>query len=210
VIGQHDLPFIESEFSHLQKLCRVRDFCLRLFEVGDWEAYLPLSQEPPVFGHENINISAFIWRQNLLEQLVPDMGFIDVDSDRIVYLGGYSLSGLFALWAGYMSMRFRGIAAASPSIWYPGFLEYMRENSMHAQAVYLSLGKKEKRTRNPIMDRAGDAIMQAKEILDRERVHCCLEWNNGNHFTEPDLRMAKAFAWLINEDAVRLINGGGQ
>ena len=27
---------------------------------------------------------------------------------------------------------------------------------------------------------------------------CVLEWNEGNHFKDPDLRTAKAFAWLMN------------
>ena len=29
---------------------------------------------------------------------------------------------------------------------------------------------------------------------------CILEWNKENHFKEPDLRMAKAFAWLMNRE----------
>ena len=29
---------------------------------------------------------------------------------------------------------------------------------------------------------------------------CVLEWNEGNHFKEPDLRTAKGFAWLLNRN----------
>ena len=37
----------------------------------------------------------------------------------------------------------------------------------------------------------------AYDCLAGQGVECVLEWNRGNHFTEPDIRTAKAFAWLI-------------
>ena len=117
-----------------------------------------------------------------------------------VYLGGYSLSGLFALWAGYQTDRFDGIAAASPSVWFPQFTQYMRENRIRTGAVYLSLGDREERTRDPVMSQVGNAIREGCEILKSTGTDCVLEWNKGNHFKEPDLRTAKAFAWLMNRE----------
>ena len=119
-------------------------------------------------------------------------------SAQRVFIGGYSLAGLFALWAGYQTDRFDGIAAASPSIWFPHFTEYMRENSLNAGAVYLSLGDREERTRNPVMSQVGSAIRSAEAMLKEKGIDCILEWNKGNHFKDPDLRTAKAFAWLMN------------
>jgi predicted alpha/beta superfamily hydrolase len=115
-----------------------------------------------------------------------------------VFSGGYSLAGLFALWAGYQTDRFDGIAAASPSIWFPDFIDYMKNHSIQADAVYLSLGDREERTRNPIMSQVGSAIREAESILAGTETDCVLEWNRGNHFKQPDLRTAKAFAWLMN------------
>ena len=37
----------------------------------------------------------------------------------------------------------------------------------------------------------------ADDCLAGQGVDCVLEWNKGNHFKEPDIRTAKAFAWLI-------------
>lgn len=119
-------------------------------------------------------------------------------SAQRVFIGGYSLAGLFALWAGYQTDRFDGIAAASPSIWFPHFTEYIRENSLNAGAVYLSLGDREERTRNPVMSQVGSAIRSAEAMLKEKGIDCILEWNKGNHFKDPDLRTAKAFAWLMN------------
>lgn len=119
--------------------------------------------------------------------------------DRRVFLGGYSLAGLFALWAGYQTDRFSGIAAASPSIWFPGFDEYMNSHTIHAGSVYLSLGDREERTRNQVMSAVGEKIRKAHELLTRQGVTCALEWNSGNHFKDADLRTAKAFAWVMRK-----------
>ena len=74
----------------------------------------------------------------------------------------------------------------------------MRENEIQADAVYLSLGDREERTRNPVMSQVGAAIREAQNLLTALGIDCELEWNKGNHFKEPDLRTAKAFAWLMN------------
>ena len=81
----------------------------------------------------------------------------------------------------------------------------MRENRIHTNAVYLSLGDREERTRNPVMAEVGNAIRTGFSLLKESGTDCVLEWNQGNHFSEPDFRTAKAFAWLMNRDnAVRL------
>ena len=71
------------------------------------------------------------------------------------------------------------------------------EKPLLAEAVYLSLGDKEERTRNPVMAQVGSAIREAEGIFSAAGKACLLEWNKGNHFKEPDLRTAKAFAWLM-------------
>ena len=74
----------------------------------------------------------------------------------------------------------------------------MSDRKIHTGAVYLSLGDREERTRNPVLSTVGDRIREAYELLRDTGTDCVLEWNRGNHFKEPDLRTAKAFAWLIN------------
>ena len=97
----------------------------------------------------------------------------------------------------YQTDCFDGIAAASPSIWYPHFTDYMRTNTIHSKKVYLSLGDREERTRNPVMAGVGDAIRDGERILKNAGVDCVLEWNKGNHFKDADYRTAKAFAWVM-------------
>ena len=114
------------------------------------------------------------------------------------YIGGYSLAGLFALWAAFQTEKFSGVAAASPSVWFPDFVGYMKENKIKSDAVYLSLGDKEERTKNAVMSKVGDCIRESYDLLTGQGIECALEWNKGGHFKEPALRTAKGFAWVMN------------
>lgn len=118
-----------------------------------------------------------------------------------LYLGGYSLAGLFALWVAYQTDLFQGIAGVSPSVWFPGWDKYIKEHEIHAEKVYLSLGDKEEKARNRVMARVGAAIRLQHELLLDSAVckECTMEWNPGNHFMDSDRRTAKGFAWLLNQ-----------
>ena len=135
----------------------------------------------------------------LEEELIPQFRSASCTEERKLYIGGYSLAGLFALWAVYQTGLFSGAAAASPSVWFPSFTDYMRNHLIRTDAVYLSLGDKEEKTKNPVMSRVGDAIREEYMILQDAGCESILEWNKGNHFKEPDLRTAKAFAWLLKK-----------
>ena len=75
--------------------------------------------------------------------------------------------------------------------------EYMREHRPYAGSIYLSLGDKEEKTRNSVMASVGDRIREAYELLKDQQIETVLEWNQGNHFKEADIRTAKAFVWAL-------------
>ena len=120
-------------------------------------------------------------------------------SEVTLYIGGYSLAGLFALWTAYQTDVFKGVAAASPSVWFPGIKEYIAQKDIKTSAVYLSLGDKESRTKNKTMARVGNSIQDIYIMLSA-KVDAIFEWNEGNHFMDPDLRMAKAFTWVLTRN----------
>ena len=101
------------------------------------------------------------------------------------------------MWSACRSDLFEGVAAASPSVWFPGFTESLRDSGVRSTGVYLSLGDREAKTKNPVMATVADRIRETHELLLARGVKTVLEWNAGNHFKEPDLRMAKGFAWLL-------------
>ena len=140
MVDDHDLNGLASEVSEIQRLTDA-DFYLIALKVKSWNEDLSPWQAPPVFGKEGFGDGA----AETLKEVLKHTG----DRSKTFYIGGYSLAGLFALWAAYQTDVFKGVAAASPSIWFPGFTDYMRKNSIRADSVYLSLGDKEPKARNP-------------------------------------------------------------
>ena len=49
------------------------------------------------------------------------------------------------------------------------------------------------------MKQVGNCIRRQQELLVSQRINTVLEWNPGNHFQHSDERIAKGFAWLINQ-----------
>ena len=116
-------------------------------------------------------------------------------------LAGYSLAGLFAVWASIQNTPFRRFASVSGSLWYPGFTDYIQNNHPQQQPefFYFSLGDKECRTKHPLMARINETTEAIYHYIQESGVVSCFEMNPGNHFTEPHLRMAKAIRWLLNQ-----------
>ena len=198
MVDDHDLEVIEKEAALIRELSGGQNFSLKAVKVKSWSHDLSPWPAPAVFGNEEFGDGAAQTLLFLQDEVLSNLPKNSASAISRVYIGGYSLAGFFALWAGYQTDCFDGIAAASPSIWFPGFLEYMRNNRIRTEAVYLSLGDREEKTKNPLMSQVGNAIRDAETILKKEGKECILEWNKGNHFKQPDLRTAKAFAWLMN------------
>lgn len=189
-VDDHDEELLERELEVIRKEYG-EDFRLITFKINDWNRQLSPWEAPAVFGREGFGNGA----ADTLREILEYCG----DRTKTYYLGGYSLAGLFALWAAYRTDRFQGIAAASPSMWFPGFSEFMKENEIRTRRVYLSLGDREAKTRNPVMSTVGDRIREAHALLCGQGIDCTLEWNAGNHFVDSDKRTAKAFLWVMKE-----------
>ncbi len=194
---EHDLSLLDSEAEALRKLCGREDWCLLAVPVENWNRDLTAWPAPPVFGKESFGDGAEETLRRLAEETLPDFDRRYPNPGRRLCLCGYSLAGLFALWAGYQTALFSGIVAASPSVWYPGWLDYARSRRPLAQRVYLSLGDREEKTRNPVMAAVGEAIRAQRRLLAEEGIPCALEWNEGNHFVNSGLRVAKGMAWVM-------------
>ncbi len=189
MVDDHDLNGMESEVSEIRKLAGT-DFCHIAFKVRNWNKDLSPWPSPAVFGKEDFGNGAADTLSEVLDHCT--------DRGRTYIIGGYSLAGLFALWAAYQTDVFNGVAAASPSVWFPGFVEYMRGNRIRTGSVYLSLGDREEKTRNPVMAAVGERIREASALLKDQGISTTLEWNQGNHFKDADIRTARAFAWVMN------------
>lgn len=114
-------------------------------------------------------------------------------------LCGYSLAGLCALYGLYECGLFDGAMSASGSMWFDGWMEYMEKNAPACgQArVYLSVGDREARTRNPRLAMVEECTRRACEILLAGGHEAVFELNSGNHFNEPHRRIVRGIETLF-------------
>lgn len=174
-----------------------KPFCYRAVNIPDWNGEMSPWPAPAVFGNEDFTGGANAALE-YIKSLIPYLKTeFNLSENTKFILGGYSLAGLFSLWRGYESDIFAGIRAASPSVWFPDWDKFTDKN-INADYVYLSLGDRERKTKNKTMCKVEERIEMQKEKLVKQGVSCVLEYNPGNHFKDADIRTAKAFARVIN------------
>jgi Predicted hydrolase of the alpha/beta superfamily len=106
-------------------------------------------------------------------------------------LAGYSLAGLFALYALYNSRLFQRIACISGSLWYPQWTDYVQTHTpaVPVSRLYLSLGDAEKKSHSPVMSSVERCTRLALGSL--EPYAPFFETNPGGHFTDVEERIVK-------------------
>lgn len=171
----------------------VPDVSIVAVEVKDWNHELSPWKAPPVFGTEGFGDGAGDMLNYILDELISGVGC------KRYAIGGYSLAGLFSLWACYRTDVFSGCAAASPSVWFPDWDSFIQSNTIRSENVYLSMGEKESKTKNQIMRTVSDRIILQHDVLAKQigEDHTILEWNPGNHFQDFVKRKSNAFNWIV-------------
>ena len=170
------------------------------YEVENWNRdyspwVLPGADDPEDFTGGAKNTLAW-----LAEVCIPYMESKILHGMPQRMIGGYSLAGLFSLFAFYESRLFNGVASCSGSLWYPGWQAYADlQKSPQDSIVYLSLGRKEEKTRSRRMAAVGEMTRWQYERIRRDENvrESELIWHNGGHFSDVEQRIAQGFAWLI-------------
>ena len=200
-VDENDISVLDNEVKHIEENTD-RNFSLVAFKIEDWNSELTPWEMPLLRGKGNFGDGATRTLEFIKNDLIPALSeYINSGNNEIKYiLGGYSLAGLFSLWSGYQTDIFEGIAAVSPSVWYKKWIEYVETEKPLSEKIYLSLGDTEEKTKHQILSKIGDNIRKQHEILEKsENVKTVLEWNEGNHFQNPDIRTAKGFLWVMNK-----------
>ena len=194
--ARHENATLASEAAQIDGLTTI-PFALATVELGDWIADLLPWPDANISRDPAAGTRAQQTLQFVLEALVPALearfGALPL------ILGGYSLGGLFALWASAQTDRFCAVAAASPSVWIRDWLPFARKHPPLADAVYLSLGEREEHVRNQAIARVGDCLRTQYALLQEQLGpdRCTLIQEPGNHFTDNEGRLARAFAWCL-------------
>ena len=196
--GEHELQSMDHEVAAIAQ--SNRKYLFVAIPVESWNDALSPWEAPAVWGKQGFGGKAGKTLRFLTGQVIPSLKQqFDLPENIKIILGGYSLAGLFALWASTQTDLFYGIVAASPSVWFPDWMEFEQQHPIQTQRVYLSLGDKEERTKNAVMAEVGDNIRTLHSRLIERGADCTLEWNSGGHFKDADLRTARAFQWVIEE-----------
>ena len=196
-VDEHDIKVLDNEVEEILKNTDEL-FSLIAFKIEDWNNELSPWEAPPAFRNKSFGSGAKDTLEFIESKLIPTVKEkYNLGVEIKFILGGYSLAGLFSLWSAYKSNTFSGIAAASPSVWFNGWGEFMNNNTPLSNTIYLSLGDSEEKTKNKVMSAVGDNIRKQEELLKNDNMNTILEWNKGGHFSNSDIRVAKAFTWCI-------------
>ena len=198
-VDENDAAMLEEQAEIISSKT-TKAFLLAAFDIQNWNNELSPWDAPKVFGNEDFGHGASETLAFIENNLIPDI--IDkygLKKNIPIILGGYSLAAFFSLWCSYQTDTFSAIAAASPSVWFPGWMEYANTHKPKSEYVYLSLGDKEEKTKNKIMATVGDCIRAYhNHLTDADGIKSILEWNDGNHFKDSHIRCAKGFLWCLN------------
>ena len=197
-IDARELEGLDAELSAIKEGCKHR-FAYVALIVEDWNNELAPWTAAPVFGKVPFGDGARNTLEIIEKGVIPEMRqrFGSLKGADVI-IGGYSLAGLFALWCCHESDLFKGVAAASPSVWYPEWMRYIRSHNPNAKRIYLSLGDAEAKTKNSVMATVEENIRAMYDTLEGfPGVESTLVFNPGGHFRDPALRTAQAFIWAL-------------
>ena len=165
-------------------------------EMTPWECDSLFKDDKPCKG------LADEYLKQLIDKIIPKAKeYIENNlNKKITYfsIAGYSLGGLFALYSGYKTSLFKKIISCSGSLWYPGMLKFVEDNTLNENVdkIYFSLGNKEKNSKNAILKTVEDRTIKIENILSK-RVNTIFEFNEGNHFVDANLRLAKGIKLIL-------------
>ena len=116
-------------------------------------------------------------------------------------IAGYSLAGLFALYAIYRTDVFSRVGSMSGSLWFPGFKEYIvsHEPKRRPDCIYFSLGDKEAKTRNPVLKSVQENTEEIQTFYQSKGIDTVFQLNPGNHFVQGIERTIAGIQWLLSK-----------
>lgn len=167
----------------------------------DWNRDMSPWPAPRAFASgEDFAGGADRYLSELAERIVPEAERSLACKPSMRGIAGYSLSELFALYALYKSDLFTVAGSMSGSLWFDGWMDFMRGKPLKTACprVYLSLGDRESKTKNARLATVESCTRQAAEILRERDADVFLEMNPGNHFVDVAERSAKGIRWMVS------------
>jgi hypothetical protein len=162
-------------------------------DLTPWPAAGVFKKAKPFGG----KAAAFL--DKLTHEIIPeterDLGIEDAERTLL----GVSLSGLFAVWSAFNTDAFANIISISGSLWYDGFIEWMKEQTPSPQLkrVCMLLGEKERNAKEKRMSTVEERTLTAADILKaKTQAAVTFELVEGTHFSPILPRMERAMMTL--------------
>ena len=132
----------------------------------------------------------------LTNEIIPNMEReLGIENAKRIILG-VSLSGLFAVWTAFNTDVFANIISISGSLWYDGFIEWMKEQtpSSRLKKVCMLLGEKEKNAKDKRMATVEERTLAVANLLkSKTQADVVFELVEGTHFSPIMPRLERAF-----------------
>lgn len=163
-------------------------------DLTPWGAEGVFRKAKPFAGHADVFLKML--REDVLTNVEAQLGLKHPER----FLAGVSLSGLFAIWSVFKCDIFVGIASISGSLWYDGFASWTKgqEPSERVGKVFVSLGDREKKSKDRRMATVEEMTLQVVENLRAEGVETeFLLEENTTHFSPMVPRLEKALESLL-------------
>ena len=167
----------------------------------DWNHDMVPWDSPPAFKNaEPCTGGADDYLRLLTEEIIPtaEMEINGVPSWRGIV--GYSLAGLFALYAIYRTDLFSRVGSMSGSLWFPGMKEYIFSHEPQRQPdyIYFSLGDRESKTRNPVLWSVRQNTEEIHAFYRGKGIDTVFQLNPGNHYNQAVERTVDGLCWLLS------------
>ena len=167
--------------------------------VRNWNDSLTPWPAPGLYrGEPDFGGLAALTLEELVNEAIPAIEQTEGLAPAKRALCGYSLGGLFALYALTHSDAFSACACLSGSVWYQNWVAHLRslEFDGTGRFAFLSIGSKEKHAAPKILHRVQDNMQECADIL-RER-GCETEFvvGPGNHMSFVPERFEKGLLAL--------------
>ena len=167
----------------------------------DWNHDMVPWDSPPAFKNaEPCTGGADDYLRFLTEEIIPTAESELPGPPRWRGIAGYSLSGLFALYAICQTDLFSRVGSMSGSLWFPGMKEYIFSHKPKRQpdCIYFSLGDKESKTRTPILRGVRQNTEEIQAFYQDKGIDTVFKLNPGNHYDHVAERTAAGIAWMVS------------
>ncbi len=178
------------------------EFSLAVINGVKWDDEMTPWPIPPISKNDTpCTGGADVYLEQLTGKILPRI--IDALEYNPTYcaLAGYSLAGLFAIYAAYKTDCFSRLVSASGSLWYPDFTNFVSQNdiSKKVNAVYFSLGDKESHTKNQYLAPVEENTRFLAQYFSECKIKTTFQLNSGNHYHNSSLRTAKGILWALQQ-----------